>query len=213
MEAYLIISKNTPSFYKKVEELVSSQNIQKEKFCKIIEREKEKQFIAIEEVKTIKKFLARKNTRGTKKIVLIPEARFLREDAQNTLLKTIEDLSQNSVIAFGVPNKEFLLQTVISRCAVVYANESVENTFQFQDLAKEALKIKGEGEILDFFYNNPILYEKRDNALDFINCIEYLIFTEKIESQKVASNICKYKELLVNSNVSLRLLLENIFLT
>ena len=59
---------------------------------------------------------------GPYKIYIVPEAHLLREDAQNTLLKTIEEPPEYAIIILLAENAEALLATIRSRCVTLKFN-------------------------------------------------------------------------------------------
>lgn len=56
---------------------------------------------------------------GGKKIYIIPDAENMTTEAQNALLKTIEEPPEYALIILIVKNRELLLQTVRSRCVIL----------------------------------------------------------------------------------------------
>ena len=82
---------------------------------KIIERIKTKKSIGIEEVRTISGFLKIKPL-GQRKIVVIKEANLLTTEAQNSLLKILEEPPIYAQIFLESNTIENLLPTILSRC-------------------------------------------------------------------------------------------------
>ena len=82
---------------------------------KIIERIKTKKSIGIEEVRTISGFLKIKPL-GQRKIVVIKEANLLTTEAQNSLLKILEEPPTYAQIFLESNTIENLLPTILSRC-------------------------------------------------------------------------------------------------
>jgi len=82
---------------------------------KIIERIKTKKSIGIEEVRPISGFLKIKPL-GQRKIVVIKEANLLTTEAQNSLLKILEEPPIYAQIFLESNTIENLLPTILSRC-------------------------------------------------------------------------------------------------
>ena len=59
---------------------------------------------------------------GPYKIYIIPEVHLLREDAQNAILKTIEEPPEYAIIILLTENAETLLATIRSRCVTLKFN-------------------------------------------------------------------------------------------
>lgn len=83
--------------------------------------EEEKLSIGIEEAKKIVKFLSQKPYEKTSKLVLVENARYLTIQAQNALLKTLEELPDFATIILECGKQNELLETVVSRCQRFFA--------------------------------------------------------------------------------------------
>ncbi len=94
-----------------------------------------KKSIGIEEVKFIGQFLQTKPLSHKVKIALISEANSLTTEAQNSLLKTLEEHTDNSIIILEDSYINFLLPTIISRCILekveskIDENEKIPSNF------------------------------------------------------------------------------------
>jgi len=86
---------------------------------KIIALKEEKRTISISEIRELQKFLNLKPFQEKEKIGIILEAQNLTEEAQNALLKTLEEPPEHSRIILTADNFQKLLPTVISRCEKV----------------------------------------------------------------------------------------------
>lgn len=74
--------------------------------------------LGIEEIRNLQHWLSLKPFQEKKKIILIKEAQSLTPEAQNALLKTLEEPPPNSLIILTVPDRFLLLPTIISRCQI-----------------------------------------------------------------------------------------------
>ena len=79
--------------------------------------------IGIQAVRSIGKFLQRKPYRLPLKTVVITEADKLTLEAQQALLKTLEEPPENSQIILLCPSETQLLPTIVSRCQVKYLSD------------------------------------------------------------------------------------------
>lgn len=84
--------------------------------CLTISREAEKNFISIEQIRDLKEWIYLKPFRSPQKIAFIPNASKMTVEAQNSLLKILEEPPLNSFIVLSCKNKRQLLPTVVSRC-------------------------------------------------------------------------------------------------
>ena len=81
------------------------------------------QSIGIEAVKLIQKKIYFKPVKSSKKIVVIEDAQLLTPEAQNALLKVLEEPPANTIIIVGSETKETLLATILSRCQLIELEE------------------------------------------------------------------------------------------
>lgn len=92
----------------------------------IIEKVKNKKSIGIEEVREIGKFLKILPISHTQKIVLIKEANVLTPEAQNSLLKILEEPPEYARIILEAESSEKFLATIISRCQTIISGDTLE---------------------------------------------------------------------------------------
>lgn len=133
----------------------------------------------IDEVRNLQKFLQLKPFKNDKKIAIITEAQELTLEAQNSLLKTLEEPPPNSLIILTVSDLSLMLPTIISRCELVelgskpqleLSQEEIEK--RFEDL--EQLLSLGIGE-------NLVKMEKmeaskdRKEATDWLNGLGLIV--------------------------------------
>lgn len=79
--------------------------------------------IGIEDVRTIQKSVFLKPLYGSKKAVLVKNAHAATVEAQNALLKLLEEPPPNTIMILTAKNKELLLPTVLSRCSIIEGDE------------------------------------------------------------------------------------------
>ena len=80
------------------------------------ERGERRERVLIEQVRAVQAFLGGRALSGHGKIAIFEEAQALTEDAQNALLKTLEEPPRGSLIVLVSYNASRLLPTVRSRC-------------------------------------------------------------------------------------------------
>ncbi len=76
----------------------------------------EKRDLSIEQVRELQVLLGQTALLGAKKIVIVDDAQFLSEAAQNSFLKTLEDPPGDALIVLVAHSESGLLPTVRSRC-------------------------------------------------------------------------------------------------
>ncbi len=72
--------------------------------------------IKIEQIRELRQKLNLKPFQGTNKATIIYNAQNLTPEAQNSLLKTLEEPPFDTVIILVAPNENLLLATIVSRC-------------------------------------------------------------------------------------------------
>lgn len=157
----------------------------------------EKKSIGIDDVRDIQKNLSLKanKTDGVSRILAIESAERVTPEAQNALLKLIEELPKSTIIILLVNDKNSLLPTVQSRCfmlPILPITEEQATTYG-QELGHTKEKIiqtfiMSEGRVSDF----KQLLENPDNKL-FIDIATAKNFLKAsvIERQKCLSDIHK----------------------
>lgn len=87
-----------------------------------------KQSISIEEIRSLKKHIFQKPVHLPSKIIIFKEAHKLTTEAQNALLKILEEPPANVIIILEAQNKENLLPTVRSRLVLIDAKREYETS-------------------------------------------------------------------------------------
>jgi len=92
----------------------------------IIEKEyakKNTQSIGIEDIKIVQEKIFLKPMRSQTKLIIFEDAQLLTTEAQNALLKVLEEPPAHTHIILGTETSEALLPTILSRCNVIELEE------------------------------------------------------------------------------------------
>ena len=175
--------------------------------------------IGIEEARKLQQFLIFKPFQENKTAVLIPEAQKLTTEAQNALLKTLEEPPESSQIVLTAPDPSWLLPTVVSRCRLVSL-----------PLTMEKLNEKEKKDLNDFWdllFSSSIpqrflLFEEAKIASDRQTAITWvdkaiIFIRERLLSQKnvqysAVINLLNRTKSLLKANTNVRLTLEVLLL-
>lgn len=84
---------------------------------------KNTQSIGIEDIKQMQKKLFLKPIKSETKAVIIDEAQLLTHEAQNALLKVLEEPPTHTLLILATDSKDTLLPTIISRCQIIQLEE------------------------------------------------------------------------------------------
>ncbi len=171
--------------------------------------------IGIIEAKKIKEFFSFKPFVAKGRVVVLEDASILTLEAQNALLKTIEELPREAVLIMGTNSNANLLPTVVSRCEII--NLEAQGTSKQEDPSKH---IKDLEKIL----NCPIKerFGYIENLKDKEEFLRFLVYAFRETLLHSKSSACKeikdfLDELLqaekwTKQNVNIRAILEYLML-
>lgn len=213
MVSFLIAAKNNDTLTKKWQEICSKEKI--DKFdINLIEPEKT---MGIGEIRGAWKKLFLKPFKSEKKAIILNAFLGITTEAQNALLKSLEEPPNNTIIIVLVSDLETVLPTIISRCKVINLNQGINIT---EEERKEYEKT------IDKLLQATI-GEKLKLAETFGKTSkEGEIFTEKIilvirekilkeesrgELLKILKEFERANKILKTTNANSRLILENLF--
>lgn len=189
--------------------------------------------IGINQTRGLKRFLSRRPYQADIKVGLILEAERLTLPAQNSLLKTLEEPPESSLIILLASHSASLLPTIVSRVKTVRlpAKSQIElSPEEAEKLTKTLshLLVQGVGERLEL---SLVLIKNRDQALELTENLLFLWrqflliktgvnkkgagFLKKLSLQQVEKalkNTEQVRKMLV-ANVNFHLAIENLFLS
>lgn len=176
----------------------------------------EKLSIGIDQIRQLRLAIAIKPTNRQPKVVIIQNAETLTEEAQNALLKTLEEPPDNAYLILLTKNTDFLLPTVISRCQVIELPASSNLALskkEGEELAKVVSWIEQGSIPAGFAWAAE--NTDRKSALETIDKLlivahQRLKQGDALQTASIRSIFEAKKYLLANTNV--RLTLENLFL-
>lgn len=141
----------------------------------------EKDSIGIEEVKSFQKEMLFKPFQEKIQVGIIYDSEKLTIQAQNALLKSLEESSDSSIYILFVDNEKNLLPTIRSRARVIYSSFQPK----VPDKVEENILDK---DILEKFEIVEKYVETKDSSFELINQIEN-IFRNKLELEIKNGNI------------------------
>lgn len=207
MNSKIIVSENLEDLIENTNRLLQDQQLTNP-HPDLLYLDQEK--LGVVETKQIRQFLSVKPFSAKGRGVVILNAQNLTPDAQNSLLKTLEEPPLQSLIILGVDNESSLLPTVLSRCEIIRIKNQqsrikLEETKHLKEIESlEKLDIDGKFAIIekaedkDLLLKELIIYYRQKLQQDST----YLEFAKKLlEAEKWA-----------NQNVNLRAILEYLML-
>ncbi len=106
------------------------------------------QTITIEEVRKVKNFVSLSPYAGPYKFVIVNDAHLMTAEAQNALLKILEEPSPSSILILVTANPNSLLPTIISRCQEIkfppHPKAIIENVLKNFGLLKSEVEFLAE---------------------------------------------------------------------
>ncbi len=202
MQPKIIVSQNPEERSLKIWQVLEESKI-KENNPDLLLIEDEK--ISIKIVKEIVKHLSTKPFGKTGKSVVILNGNDISLDAQNALLKTLEEPPEDAVILIGVDAENKLLSTILSRCLVLNYQSRItnnESAFDIDDLINKSVEERFE------------VIEKTDDKQKFLKDLtaSYRAKTLKGESDGKFLEELLNAEIWNESNVNIRTILEYLML-
>lgn len=155
---------------------------------------------------------------GSNKKICIINTKFINKDAEQTLLKMIEEPKENTHFFIITPNHKILSKTILSRVHVVDLKEN-QNTNKIEKFIKlnKKERIDFVTSFINDFKDSDGSGELRDAAILFINEIEKIIYNKwkndlKKDSQFILEELQKCKGYLNTPGASVKMILEYIAL-
>src|SRR3989344_1837552 len=121
MIARLLISKEPQSRINEVTRILTQENLSLNHPDLLYFPEGSK--LGIESARQIKEHFSLKPYSAKGRVVVLEDASALTPEAQNALLKTLEEPPEYALILLGAPSEDTLLPTVLSRCQTIYLSK------------------------------------------------------------------------------------------
>lgn len=211
MQSVLISSKNRQKGREEALKIFKDLKIDKFDIF-IFEQEKA---IGIQDIREIQQKIYLAPFKGDYKGVLIDATPGITVEAQNALLKTLEEPPESTIIIVQAQSSDELLPTILSRCKVY----KISSQKKYSDTSKFLKILNSENGIGERLKLAQDLSKDKNKALDFL---EKLILTERkklidnpvdhILIYKSLKLLQKFHTVIKTTNVNLRLALENLFL-
>lgn len=202
---------------KLVTSLLGEQNPKYDFFllnCPKINKDEDKKHVGIEKSRELTKFFKEKPLQHDCKVALILEAQLLTTEAQNALLKTLEEPPESAFIILTADKRSDLLPTVVSRCRLIRLDvkKNAPTKIPTPDLQHPT------SELLDWIAENKELLENKEELLKTLDSWEAGLRDQLLvasDPRHLISDIYylwKLRELLKNTNVNTRLAVEEFLL-
>ena len=177
------------------------------------------QSIGIEDIKQMHKKIFLKPIKSPQKAIIVYDAEALTTEAQNALLKVLEEPPEKTIILLCTSTQESLLPTILSRCKIVELKTEKKKLTDKKreefDTFIESLTNAGVGEKLK---QAEHLAKDKDKALEWLANLIVILREKMLAADNPRSYAAYIKAfqslhtLLKTTNVNPRLAIENTFL-
>ncbi len=221
MTSFIVASKDKKKKSIYVQDFLQNEKIDKFDVTLIgIESSKNQNSIGIDEIKNLQIKIFLKPIRSEKKAIVIDDGDFLTIEAQNALLKVLEEPPGHTIIILNVENIENLLPTIISRCQIVtLQSDGVRFTDEEKKEIQELVANFSTTKVGERLKLAEDLAKDKDKAIDVVGKLILMLREKMIEKNFDASQEIKqiksFQQLyfiLKTTNVNPRFAIENTLL-
>lgn len=204
----LIIGTNTSEIRNKILEILAECGLANLTNPDVMELKGEDKSIGIDKVREAQNFLSKRPLISKKKLLLINEAQKLSLDAQNALLKTLEEPNDSSQIVLLVGKEDDVIGTIISRCQKVIVKDNFSPDKKMEELA-EKFAASRVGERLALIEENKDIFTDKKEAIDFLDTLMYCLRKNLTKDNAKFINVAlKVQSDLAATNINTRLAIE-----
>ncbi len=174
---------------------------------------KDKNSIGIEQIREAIKFTANKPIIGKKKGIIITNGEKMTKDAQNALLKTLEELPSYVSFIICTPTLNALLETIQSRC-ILKDIKMTDSTFTSED-SKLYEKVKYMSFEEKFSWAQETAKEEKEVILDMLDQWISIERSHLLINDRAVNNIAlitRISDDLSKTNINTRLALETLII-
>lgn len=163
--------------------------------------------LPVEKISQISKFLSVKPIKNPLRIVVLEALELLSSDAQNALLKTIEEPPKHSLVILGIDSTAHTLETILSRCEI--------HQLQFQVIPPSTELLKQIAQLAEQSIEQRFaVVEKIDKKLEFLNALEFYYHQKLAQDLRIKDFLQEviHAQKLMERNVNPRAILESLML-
>jgi len=182
------------------------------------------QSIGIAEVKILQKKIYLKPMQGSDKVIILQDAAALTNEAQNALLKVLEEPPEHTYIYVLTDTLYTLLPTICSRCKIIQIDQPKEETSTSTALLTDFLSALPSLSISHKLHIAEVQGKQKQGAIEWLenmqsttrNLLAILVQEDKRAQIQfyihLAKNIQLTRDTIQETNVNVRLALEHLLL-
>lgn len=130
-----------------------------------------KKFLSVAQIRELRADAFVKAHSAQKRVFVIDNAHRMNEQAQNALLKVLEEPPQNVIFILLTPSKTMLLDTIISRCVLLSLLASNADEGRYTETANQFIDLLLSGSEYDMLKLLCPLEKSRTDAEEFFNTL------------------------------------------
>lgn len=181
--------------------------------------------IGIEDIRTLKQKIFLKPIKSILKATIIHDAQMLTVEAQNAMLKILEEPPNNTLIILTTNSIENLLTTILSRCKLIEITSRKNLTQDQKNIINNQLENLKNLEINSTLYLAEQISKNREEAMVWLENMILVLRERLVDSvekgslkeEKIYSHYIKEfqktNQILKTTNINLRMSLEILFLS
>ncbi len=163
--------------------------------------------LGIAEAKKIKDHFYLKPYSAQGKVVILEDASVLTVEAQNALLKTIEELPKEAIIILGAASDANLLPTILSRCEITNLQSGNDDTLEYHSKYFQDLEL-----VLSATTEERFAYvEKLKDREEFLRALVQYFHNHLLDYPKFTAELLQAEQR-AKQNVNIRAILEYLML-
>ena len=173
-----------------------------------------KKFLSVAQIRELRADAFVKAHQAPSRVFIIEDAHRMNEQAQNALLKILEEPPKNVVFILLVPSKTMLLDTIISRCVLLSLIALETKDDNYTQLANQFIDLLLSGSEYEMLKLLTPLEKDRASVENFFNAL-VLCITAKIKTNQGHAKLLdklfddtKYYLDLLTTNINIPLLLS-----
>jgi hypothetical protein len=138
MQSFIVVHSTKPKRDEYLEEFVTTHSVSPFDIRRIIGENS----LGIEEIREMQKQLYLRPVKGEKKAIILEEAQTLTIEAQNALLKVLEEPPIHAIFFLSTSSTDTLIPTILSRCNLIILKEEKQELSDAQvQLLEDDLKL------------------------------------------------------------------------
>lgn len=177
--------------------------------------------IGIEDIREIQKKLFLKPLKSVEKVLIIPNMQTASTEAQNALLKVLEEPPINTSIVLLSTGEKLLLPTILSRCKIEILDDKNKQINEQEENVKAVLKNISKAPIGEKLAIAQKISEDKTEAISFLTTAITILRNQMLEKAnknqpaitdaKTVERFQKALTLTSTTNIAIRMILEDLF--